>query len=69
MIHAAVAVEDGHALLLGPFTVTAVHAVIWPVVPLAGKDEETLWKKKKTQHTSLLYNALDQTWYLMELRC
>lgn len=66
MIHAAVAVEDGHALLLGPFTVTAVHAVIWPVVPLAGKDEQTLWKKKKTQHTSLLYN---QTWYLMELQC
>lgn len=44
VIHAAVAVEDGHAVLLRPPTVAPVHAVIGPVVPLAGKDEETLWR-------------------------
>lgn len=50
MIHSTVAMEDGHALLFGLFTITPVHAVIWPVVPLAGKDEETLWGGKK-EHT------------------
>lgn len=44
VIHAAVAVEDGHAVLLRPPTVAPVHAVIRPVVPLAGEDEETLWR-------------------------
>lgn len=44
VIHAAVAVEDGHTVLLCPLTVAAVHAVIGPVVPLAGEDEETLWR-------------------------
>lgn len=43
VVHAAVAVQDGHALVLGPFTVAAVHAVVRPVVPLAREDEETLW--------------------------
>lgn len=42
MIHPAVAVENGHAFVFGPLTVAAVHAVVWPVVPLARKDEETL---------------------------
>lgn len=43
VIHATVAVEDGHAVLLRPPTVAPVHTVIGPVVPLAGEDEETLW--------------------------
>lgn len=47
VIHSTVAVQDGHALLLSPFTVTPIHTVIRPVVPLAGEDVETLWGKKK----------------------
>lgn len=43
VIHATVAMEDGHAVLLCPPTVAPVHTVIGPVVPLAGEDEETLW--------------------------
>lgn len=43
MIHSTVAVKNRHTLLFSSFTVTPVHTVIWPVVPLAGKDEETLW--------------------------
>lgn len=43
VVDAAVAVQDGHALVLGPFTVAAVHAVVRPIVPLAREDEETLW--------------------------
>lgn len=43
VVHATVAVQDGHAFVLGPFTVAPVHAVVRPVVPLARKDEETLW--------------------------
>lgn len=62
MINATVAMEDGHALLFSPFAVTAVHAVIWPVVPLAGKDEETLWKEK--QHTTHRCYILHQTVYV-----
>lgn len=60
MIHSAVAMEDGHALLFGPFTVTAVHTVIRPVVPLAGKDEETLWRKKNNTYHCYMY-LLNQT--------
>lgn len=48
VVHAAVAMENGHALLLCPLTVAAVHAVIRPVVPLAWKDEETLWGRTET---------------------
>lgn len=44
VVHAAVAVEDGHAVLLGAAAVAPVHAVIGPVVPLAREDEETLWR-------------------------
>ena len=55
MIHATVAMEDGHALLFSPFTVTPVHTVIWPVVPLAGEDEETLWKKKQEHIIAIYY--------------
>ena len=44
VIDAAVAVEDGHAVLLRPPTVAPVHAVVRSVVPLAGEDEETLWR-------------------------
>lgn len=44
MIHATVAVEDGHAVLFSPPTVAPVHTVIGPVVPLAREDEETLWR-------------------------
>lgn len=42
MIHSTVAMEDGHTFVFSPFTVTPIHAVIRPVVPLARKDEETL---------------------------
>lgn len=49
VIYSTVSMEDGHALLFGPFAVAPVHTVIGPVVPLAGKDEETLWKKNNTQ--------------------
>lgn len=44
VVHAAVAVEDGHAVLLGAAAVAPVHAVIGSVVPLAREDEETLWR-------------------------
>lgn len=44
MIYPTVPMEDGHPFLFSPFTVTPIHAVIGPVVPLAGKGEETLWK-------------------------
>lgn len=43
MIYATVAMEDGHAFLFSPFAVTTVHTVVRSVVPLAWKDEETLW--------------------------
>lgn len=63
MIHSTVAVEDGHAFLFRPFTVTPIHAVIRPVVPLAGKDEETLWKKEKTPHTHKKKNTPSLIYY------
>lgn len=50
MVNSTVAMENGHALLLGPFTVAAVHTVIRPVVPLAGKYEETLWGQITQEH-------------------
>lgn len=59
VIHSAVAMENRHALLFGPFAITAVHTVIWPVVPLAGEDEETLCKKRNTGETVYL---LYYTW-------
>lgn len=65
MIHSTVAMEDGHTLLFSPFTVTPVHTVIWPVVPLAGKDVETLWgggwNNTQKENTSLLQYVLQQT--------
>lgn len=55
MINPSVAMENGHTLLLGPFTVTAVHTVIRPVIPLAGEDEQTLWRRKKTTTQQLVH--------------
>lgn len=59
VVHLAVAMQDGHALLLGPFTVAPVLAVIRPVVPLAGKCEETFWNTarealKKVTHAAMM---------------
>ena len=53
MVYSTVAVEDGHAFLFCSFTVTPIHTVIRPVVPLAGKDKKTLWKEKNNaqKHT------------------
>lgn len=46
MIDAPVAVEDEDAMLLRRDTVASVNAVVWPVVPLAGDEEEALCKGK-----------------------
>lgn len=44
MIHSTVPVENGHTLLFCPFAVAPIHAVIRPIVPLAGKCVEALCK-------------------------
>lgn len=46
VIHSTVAVQDGHTLLFSGFTVAPVHAVVGSVVPLTGKDEQTLCTKR-----------------------
>ena len=38
----AITVQDGYALGVGDVTVTAVHTVVWPVVPVAWVDVDTL---------------------------
>lgn len=43
MINSPVAMQDGHPFLFSPFTVAPIHAVVRSVVPLAGKDKETVW--------------------------
>lgn len=42
VVNPSVAVQDGDPLLLGPPAVAAVHAVVRPVVPLAGEHVQTL---------------------------
>lgn len=59
MIHSAVSVKDGHALLLGPFTVAPVHAVVRPVVPMAVEDEQTLWVVMKDDVEEVLVSPGD----------
>lgn len=69
VIHSSVAMEDGHALLFSFFTITPVHAVIWSVVPLAGKDEETLWWDKKKKQHARTHHYWSFTFKLMRFRC
>ena len=68
MIHSTIAVQDGNTLLFGPFTITPVHAVIRPVVPLAGKDEETLWEEKHRQKP-IMAKILHRTLLLRVFKC
>lgn len=43
MVDATVAMQDRHTFPLSLFAVASIHAVIRPVVPLAGEHVETLW--------------------------
>lgn len=47
MVDASVAVQDGHPLVLRPPAVAAVHAVVRPVVPLAGEHVQTLCPRQQ----------------------
>lgn len=47
VVNASVAVQDGDPVLLGPPAVAAVHAVVGPVVPLAGEHVQTLCKGER----------------------
>lgn len=43
MVDTTVAMQNRHTFPLSLFAVASIHAVIRPVVPLAGEHVETLW--------------------------
>lgn len=47
VVDASVTVQDRHTFTLSVFAVASVHAVVRPVVPVAGEHIETLWGDKR----------------------
>lgn len=51
MVHSTVTMKNRHPLLFTSFAIASIHAVIWPVVPLAWKYVQTLCRHKEKYST------------------
>lgn len=68
VVDASVAVQDGDALLLRAPAVAAVHAVVRPVVPLAGEHVQTLCPRqqgtgKESRHVRQELQQIKPAWH------